>query len=475
MALAGSRAVLSFLSDVCGAVFHAAPRIANELLNREAPSSAAVAARMRLVEGVLTQAHRPLVGLPADAFPPEKAMYLSILQAGRLHREEDGAWGFHLPPEADDPANLRPVLRRMHALLRDDDLAKVPVSYLFAALKRPPFGVRDGLLHLLLAVFLRVHERDVAVYEDGVFVRRVTPEHFQRLSKAPERFALQHCAVEGVRAEVFGRLLAVVGAGAPSGGDLDVLGVVTPLCLFAAELPDYALQTDTVSPTAQKVREALLDAREPATLLFADLPAACGLPPMGEDAIGVEAFVDTLRDALDELRAATPELRARVGGQVADLFDLGEAMDELTRLALQRRAAAVLGAVQERNLKAFVARLADAALPLDRWIDALAALVTAKPLARWTDDDEARFGVELARQAARFLRTEAAVFATLDSSGDGAPSGVAAVRFGVTEADGSETMRVLVVREDEAARLGALEADAEARLRALDRLELVAL
>ncbi len=481
--LAGSRAVLAFLSDVCSRVFYAAPRVANELINREAPSSAAVAARMRLIEGILTQAHRPLLGLPEDAAPPEKAMYLSILQAGRLHREEDGAWGFHLPPEADDPANLRPVLARMHALLRADDLAKVPLPDLFAALKAPPFGVREGLLHLLLAVFLRLHERDVAVYEDGVFVRRVTPEHVQRLAKAPERFALQHCAVEGVRADVFGRLLEVVGANGPSAGDpgpdpgqrLDVLGVVTPLCLFAAELPDYALQTAAVSPTAQRVREALLDAREPATLLFSDLPAACGLPPLREGDADAEAFAVTLRDALDELRAATPELRARVGRRLAGTFDLGDTMDEAGRAALQRRAAAVLGAVQDRDLKAFAGRLADAALPFDKWLDAMAALVTAKPLVRWTDDDEARFGVELARRAAHFLRTEAAVFAAFDAEDDGAPSGVAAVRVGVTEADGTEAMRVLVIHEGEAARLGALIARAEAELRGKDRLEQIAL
>ena len=467
--VAGSRAALAFLSDVCEAVYPDAPRVANELINRAAPSSAAKSARIRLVEGVLDRAHRPMLGLSETAFPPEKAMYLSILRAGRLHREVDGAWGFHLPTEADDPAHLRPALLHLRDRLLANDLAKVPVLDLFAALAAPPFGVREGLLHLLLAVFVRIYERDVALYEDGVFSRRATPEQFQRLDKAPERFALQFCAVEGVRADVFGTLLDVVGADGPTGGDLDVLGVVTPLCVFAAELPEYALQTATVPPIARAVRETLLDAREPATLLFADLPAACEVSP--DDPA---AFVAVLRDALDALRAATPELRARVGARVAQAFDLGDTMDEATRTTLGARAAAVLGAVQDRDLKAFAGRLADAGLSLDRWIDSVAALVAAKPLAQWTDDDEARFGADLARRAARFLRTEAAVFATLDGSGDGAPSGVAAVRFGVTEADGRETMRVLVVRDGEAARLDALVDQVEADYRGKSRLELLA-
>ena len=494
--VAGSRAALAFLSDVCERVYPDAPRVANELINRAAPSSAAKSARIRLVEGVLDRAHRPMLGLSETAFPPEKAMYLSILRAGRLHREVDGAWGFHLPTDDDDPARLRPALLHLRDRLLEDDLAKVPVLDLFAALAAPPFGVREGLLHLLLAVFVRIYERDVALYEDGVFSRRATPEQFQRLDKAPERFALQFCAVEGVRADVFGTLLDVVGEDGPTGGDLDVLGVVTPLCVFAAELPEYALQTATVPPIARAVRETLLDAREPATLLFADLPAACEVSP--DDPA---AFVAVLRDALDALRAATPELRSRVGARIARAFGMGETtispmmsplpsgegqgegdggpaqspIDDATRATLGARAAAVLGAVQDRDLKAFAGRLADAGLSLDRWIDSVAALVAARPLAQWTDDDEARFGADLARRAARFLRTEAAVFATLDGSGDGAPSGVAAVRFGVTEADGRETMRVLVVRDGEAARLDALVDQVEAKLRGKDRLEQIAL
>ena len=465
----GSRAALAFLSEVCGEVYPRSAARGERADQPGAPSSAAISARLRLVDAVLTRAHESMLGLPEKAFPPEKAMYLSVLRAGKLHREVDGAWGLHLPAEADDPANLRPALLHLHDTLRAADLATVPVPDLFAELAAPPFGVREGLLHLLLAVFVTIHEHDVALYEDGVFVRRATPEHFQRLYKAPERFALQHCAVEGVRADVFGSLLEVVGAEGPTGGDLDVLGVVTPLCVFAAELPEYALQTQTVPPVARAVRETLLDAREPATLLFSDLPAACEVDPDDSD-----AFVGALRGALDALRAATPELRARVGARIAEAFDLGKTMDEAARSAVGARAAAVLGAVTDRDIKAFAGRLADDVLGLDRWIDSVAALVAAKPLARWTDDDEAGFASELSRRAARFLRTEAAVFATRDSSGDGAPSGVAAVRFGVTEADGSETMRVLVVREGETARLGDLEAEAEARFRDLDRLELLA-
>ncbi len=40
---------------------------------------------------------------------------------------------------------------------------------LFEDLRRPPYGVRDGLIPLLLAVFAIAHEKDLAFYKDGTF------------------------------------------------------------------------------------------------------------------------------------------------------------------------------------------------------------------------------------------------------------------------------------------------------------------
>ena len=471
VAITTSRQALAFLSKVCSGVYDAAPLVSNELINRDAPSSAAVAARTRLIERILTSSRQPSLDFESKAFPPEKAIYLSVLQKGGLHREVDGVLGLHLPDPDTDPANLRPVFERLRSILEENDLAKVSIDALLDDLSKPPYGVREGLAHLLLALFYRIHERDVALYEDGVFVHRPSPEHFQRLAKAPNRFALQLCHVEGVRSDLFDQLLSLVEVEREATDTLAVLDVVRPLAVFAAALPEHAQRTRMLSGTAQNVRSALLEAREPAPLLFEDLPEACGVSLDGTSQT-TEAFVDALRAAIDELRAATPKLRDRVRHQLGDVFELGEAFDDAHRRTLAARAGAVLGAVRDRDLRAFAGRLADTKLPLDRWVDAVASLVVTKPLERWIDDDEAQFHTELSRSGSHFLRTEATVFA-MAGEGDGAPA-LGAVRVGVTEADGTETMRVLVIREGDAARMDDLVSEAAAELRRKSPTERIA-
>ena len=74
------------VAAICDQMFASAPLIANELLNRNALSSAAAAARMRLIEGLFTASDRPALGIDADKSPPEKSMYLSSSEERRNSR-----------------------------------------------------------------------------------------------------------------------------------------------------------------------------------------------------------------------------------------------------------------------------------------------------------------------------------------------------------------------------------------------------
>jgi hypothetical protein len=55
-----------------------------------------------------------------------------------------------------------------------------------------------------------------------------------------------------------------------------LLDVVKPLCVFVARLPEYVHHTKKLSAVAVACRDAILGARDPARLLFSDLPKACG-------------------------------------------------------------------------------------------------------------------------------------------------------------------------------------------------------
>lgn len=465
------RDVLTKLSEICDRVYRQAPRLKNELVNRHSLSSAATAARLRLIDRLLTSSTAPSLGMDPANKPPEMSMYLSVLKAAKLHREQRDAWAVMEPEETDDPCNVRPVLRQMLHLLEQSRDRRLQVTQLFEAIKRPPFGVRDGMAPLLLAVFAVIHEQDVAFYEGGAFLRQLSGQEFQRLAKAPETFELQYCKVTGVRAVLFEKLLRLLDPSRMDARKIDILDVVRPLCVFAAQLPIYTQKTSTVSSIAVAVREALLRAEEPATLLFHQLPAACAIEPFESDQPAspdrVKVFVDKLRLALDDLRLAYPGLTDRIKSELVTAFDRPGNLDQL-REDLSTAAERMLVAVTEPRLKAFCLRLADHALGEQAWLESIGSFLCSKPPARWLDLDFAAFQEELRALTGRFRRVESAVF---QGSSDGRSS---ALRVAVTAQDGTEVERIVHVNASEETIVAKLEASFLRTLREEKRLGLVA-
>lgn len=388
------RELLETLSEIFDETYEKAPHIHNELVNRRSLSSAAAAARMRLIKLMFTNGHAEWLGLDPAKKPPEMSMYLSVLKNTGLHQQREGSWRIGEPHhKTDERCRVLPTLHEIREIVKEQPDSRVNIAKLFDELRKPPYGVRDGLIPLLLTVFAIAHEKDVAFYKDGSFVRELDGETMLLLTKAPERFDIQYCKIEGVRAEVFERLLTVLEVKAAEGRNLEVLDVVKTLCVFVAQLPAFVLNTKKLPPAALAVRDTILSAREPARLLFSDLPKACGFEPIGSHATATKAtiaFVKTLKTALDDLRTAFPEMQERMRVRLRGAFDLPGTFQQF-RTTLSARSEQVLFGVAEPKLRAFCLRLIDDNLLESDWLESLGSYLALKPPSKWHDAEEDLF------------------------------------------------------------------------------------
>lgn len=440
--LASSRELFAFVSTVCDEVFTDSPRLRNELLNRRKLSSAAAAARMRLIERVLDNATEVLLGMDPDKKPPEMSMYLSALKNANLHVTSNKGSRIAIPSRSTDTCNLLPLFDHIRAILTKKEGDRIRVSDLFAELRKPPIGARDGILPLMLAVFCVAESQHVAIYEDDAFLHEVGGAEFHRLSKVPESFEFQYCKLSGVRSEVFNQLLSVVGAEIDDSRSPDLIDVVRPLCEFAAGLPDYTRNTTSLSKKSFAVRESLLNAREPSTLIFDQLPTACGLSAIPVRKRSAEAdikkYVRDLKKSLGELRGAYPSLLGRIEKTVATAFDV-DPQHETLRDQLAKNSKDLAIYVTEPTLKAFCLRLADTNLGRDAWLESVGSLVLAKPPRRWHDADAPRFDEALHDLVIRFKKTASLAFSK------GKATSRHSMRIGILTAGGEETSCVFEV------------------------------
>lgn len=228
VALATPRQFNDLLSRVCDEVYPSTPRWRNELINRRALSSAA-AARRDLIEVMFDHPDQEALGL--EGTPPERSMYETLLKGSRLHRKQGGGVGFFPPDGKADPA-VRDVWKAIERFLTETEGGRKSVEDLFAALRRPPFGVKDGILPVLLAAALVQAPAQVALYEEGSFIPRPNAAVFERLCRAPGKFEVQRFRVAGPRPEIFHQYAALVRQpdGAP---DPDLLMLLKPLVRLA--------------------------------------------------------------------------------------------------------------------------------------------------------------------------------------------------------------------------------------------------
>ncbi len=187
--------LLPALSDMADATYMGTPTLRNELINRRNISSQAAVARRNLIEALLDneKVTRPHLGI--TGFPPERSIYESVLAATGLHkRDSDGGAYFLAPPdELNDPANLLPTWRKLEELLLDATPDPRPVHRIFADLAAPQFGLTDGVLPLLLCVFLRMNDHQTTMYRENTFVPEPGIADWELLLRRPEQFAVAGC------------------------------------------------------------------------------------------------------------------------------------------------------------------------------------------------------------------------------------------------------------------------------------------
>ena len=431
----------TYLSEICDVVYHKTPFIRNELINRRKISGAATTARKKLIQAMLENGDKKNLGI--TGYPAEMSIYRSLLWNTAIHREVEGVWGFH-PPKPDNKNRIVHTWNAIEAFLEKCEGERQPVEDLYQCLKKPPLGLRDGPLPILLCAAMLHYKTEIALYENGSFIADWSMPVFERLLKAPQQFELKRFRMAGIRADLFARLLRMLNQPVETANP-DLLTVVTPLMRFISQLPKYTLVTQELSDAAKNLRKVVQNAREPDELLFKELPDALGFPAFGAetatDAKAVSDFFTTLQEALSELEQAYEVLLNSVELLLVEAFNLAPKKEEL-RAELATRAEPLFAVTIEMQLKGFLIQICSGGHDFTSWIEAIATYLAKKPPASWVDLDQAQFESNLSQLARKFRHFEAVSYEKLKhtKSSTGEP-----IRIGITRPNYPEQEQVVTL------------------------------
>ena len=387
----------AFASLIAAQRFPAAPLIRNELINRDGLSSNLVAARRELMTAMLS--HESEENLGFTGFPPEYALYLSMLKS--LHVKENGAWRF-VTAETGAPNASDVQYGRLWELTarRLEESEVLTLSELYAFWRRAPFGLRRGPMPVLALAFLLANRGRIALYENRAFTPEISLAILDEWLAAPDRIAFRMVKADAGSDLLVARLAESMPKFSGEPCEATPLGVARAIVAAVLRSPKWAQHSTSFSPATQRFKQTVLKASDPMRLLFEDAPAVFGVKDPETLARAIDA-------ALSEYLAAMPVLIERMRGMLmraikAEPDDAGA--PDAARI--RARAAAVRGLGGRLILNAFVARLEKYSGARSD-IEALVGLACAKPQFQWTDADMLVAETKLSELGFEFRELEA--------------------------------------------------------------------
>lgn len=393
----------SLASELADSRFEKSPRLHNELLNRQKPSSNAVAAQNALLRRMVLHEGEQRLGI--HGYPAEGGLFTSLLEATGLYVKNANVWRF-TPPPPEDLYCLAPIWEAAIKLIKSNKDRTIAVSEIYDLWREQPFGVKEGLMPVLAVAFILSQRNSLAAYREGVFRARFNDVDVEYLAKDAATIQLRWMDLSDVARRLLSGMAEIVRAldHENSLAHLKPIDVARGLVAIYEQLPPWNKRTMRLSANAARVRDLFKRARDPNQFLFDDIPADIG------DCVGIvededlQRVITGLHEGLEELVQAYPSMLHRLRDiMLAELLVPNISPQALSEL--RERAENITQLAGDFRLDAFVGRLSqfDGS---DEGFEGIASLAANKPPRDWTDPDLDRAAIELADMAQKFLRVE---------------------------------------------------------------------
>ena len=388
-------------SQLADTRFNQCPRLHNELLNRQKPSSSAVAAQNILLRRMVLNKGEDRLGI--KKFPAEAGLFTSILEASGLYRQHNDKWQFMPPDENSDFCHLSLMWEAAIKLVQEKTIA---VSDLHDLWRKPPFGVKDGMLPVLSVAFVLSQQEKLAIYREGLFKARFDDVDVDYLAKDASTIKIRWMDLSDIARRLLSEMAAIVRDLDETNRltQLEPIDVARGLVAIYDQLPQWSKRTMRLSANAVRIRDMFKRARDPNKFLFDDIPETLGEDISQIDEEALHHVVKNVRDGLTELVHAYPLMLHRLRDIMLTELQVPNISPQSLN-ELRDRAQNIRQVVGDFKLEAFIGRISQFN-DNDASIEDIASLAASKPPRHWIDPDLDRTTIDVAELAQKFLRAE---------------------------------------------------------------------
>lgn len=384
------------LSAIMASVFAKTPMINNEMINRRKPSPALVNARKKLTMAILERHGRERLGL--EGFFPDRSMFNTVLLHTGLYRKDATAdrWSYVHEKSIKDPG-MKAVWGAFRKFLTESSDRPTTFRELFDRLQSPPFGLRLGVMPILLAAALRAFPSAISLMHKGKYLNDVLPSDIENICKFPSDYQILVLDIDASKQKLLRGLykhFSKVANYEIEENDL-VRHCFDALEAWKHQLPPAAFTTGRLSKDTDSFRATITRVNDPVQLFFTELPRA-----LSKSVDKPTPLIKAIRNCVDELENVASSYTEQASEIVRSSLTVGSdpSADDSVR-AIAKQWASFFPDQFIEKLSDGVAKGMLSRMSLDYesdslLIDSLASLLVKKSVRRWDDSMAAAFDRE---------------------------------------------------------------------------------
>lgn len=389
-----SKNLSSIASDVSSQVYYLTPKIQNELIVRDKLSTMAVAASYSLIQRILNNSNQKNLGM--DGYPAEFGMYLSIIKVNKLHKSLKGEYKFVEPDKS--LKELRYLYDEFTKLIKSKS-EPTTLSELYDLFGKQPYGLKKGLIPILLAAFYMTNEGSFALYntdEQGkeFLITDYDKQICERFIHIPEQLKMMFVKIEGEKQILLENFKSYVENKYLNGKKIinpTPLNILKPIVVRAYNLPAYSRKTRSFKDKRTlTLRDELLTTKNPYELLYKKIPAICECKDYKKLVFEFDKIFSQLDEVYSKMINNFKEVIVKVFKSDPNISDINfETIKSWSK--------------KIGNKDPFSSKIND--LSEDKWLEQIVSYAAAKPANEWSDSDYNEAVLKIEEMVRHFIMT----------------------------------------------------------------------
>jgi len=394
-----------WLSECTAEIFPHTPRINNEIVNRNKPSAPVVNARKKLIEGVLESNGEEFFNLKdrPDIGAAVVGLARGLYERPGLYIKKGQRWKFAKSKSIDDEG-LRSAWACIEDFMTKKSKEPKPFESLLNELQSPPYGIRAGVLPILLAGGLKAFPVSTVLLCDDRYVVDLTPTVVETICKEPEKFTLRVIKLTKAQEGYLSVVFDMFAEGSKYGiEENDLLrACAEAIASWQDRLSNASRRSYRLSKETMNIRSLLKMQHDPSLVFLNTIPET--FSSEGD----YKSTIKKLQKCKNEIEHGVLSnyfARAIESTRQAMVY-AGKTKDESIRTLAKSWANSITGGVARTiESKNAIAAISAAKREYDSdelFINGLAVSVYGKPVSHWADEDVYGYADEI-RKAVRDL------------------------------------------------------------------------